>query len=108
MKYTFSVKDFPEKTDLYGKYISDTPIRAAKKAFSKLIKLMNMEHNIVNNSSKFLIFTIINNQNNKEYKYIGKRIKLDKPSTIIKNGKTIIYQYSNVIGKYDEKLELNN
>ena len=39
------------------------------------------------------------------YKYIGSRIKLEKPITITKNNKVVQYKYKNVIGKYKEELD---
>lgn len=102
-KKTFYLKDDDNKL---GKYISKTPKSAAKKAFSKLFKRLQMVNNNLNNSSKFIIFTIVNKDNNKEYKYIGKRIKLAKPIKVFRNNKEILYKYTDIIGKYKNDLDL--
>ena len=80
-----------------------TPKKAANQAFSYLLQFMN-----VNESQedfllgKFLVFIIKNLDTDKEYKYIGNRIKLENPVKV--NG--ITYQYKNVIGKYKPVLDL--
>ena len=55
---------------------------------------------------KFIVFVIKDISTNKEYKYIGNRIKLQNPITINKNGKEITYRYKNIIGKYKPELDL--
>jgi hypothetical protein len=104
----YSIKDFPYQNKLHGRYVSKSPMGAAKKAFTQIIKKMNVEQNIINNNSKFILFTIINRYTNKEYKYIGKRIELGKPVVIQKNGKSITYKYRDIIGKYKDELDLES
>lgn len=104
MKKIYSIKDFPDKDMIYGKYVAHHPKAAARKAFSKLVSKLNLHKNLVNNSSKFLVFTIVDNNTNKLYKYIGKKIKLEKPIYVVKAGKQIKYEYSTIIGKYNSKL----
>jgi hypothetical protein len=38
------------------------------------------------------------------YKYIGKKVKLDKPVYVIKNGKKIKFEYTTILGKYTNNL----
>ena len=97
----YSIVDFPKDNQLYGKFNGSSPKRAANKAFSHLMKFMNNDEDFF---GKFIVFVIRNNLTNEEYKYIGNRIKLEHPVTVIKDGKTITYKYKNVIGKFNEKL----
>lgn len=99
----YSIVDFPNDNQLYGKFKGSSPKKAANKAFSFLIKFMNNQEDFF---GKFIVFVIRNNNTNKEYKYIGNRIKLENPIQVQKNGKTIVYNYKNVIGKFKEELDL--
>jgi hypothetical protein len=99
----YSIVDFPNDNQLYGKFKGSSPKKAANKALSCLIKFMNNNDDFF---GKFIVFVIKNNSTKKEYKYIGNRIKLENPIKVVKNGKTIIYNYKNVIGKFREELDL--
>jgi hypothetical protein len=99
----YSIVDFPNDNQLYGKFKGSSPKKAANKALSCLIKFMNNNEDFF---GKFIVFVIKNNSTKKEYKYIGNRIKLENPIKVEKNGKTIIYKYKNVIGKFREELDL--
>ena len=50
------------------------------------------------------IVSIIKNYNklNKEYKFIGTRIKMNKPKIVNFNGKEIKYYYKNVVTRYEK------
>ena len=102
----YSIVDFPEDNQLYGKYKATTPKAAANKAFSSLIKFIDIDKkNEDHFLGKFIVFVIKDTETEKEYKYIGNRIKLQNPVTIEKKGKQIKYKYKNVIGKYNEELD---
>ena len=98
----YSIVDFPNDKELYGNFEGNNPKSAANKAFSYLIKFIDKNYD---NQGKFLVFVIRNMSTNKEYKYIGNRIKLENPVVVSKNGKEIIYNYKNVIGIYNPDLE---
>ena len=75
------------------------PKDAAHKVFPYLLKFIdNFEGNL-------LVFTIKNLETNKEYTYIGTRIKLKKPIYEIKNNQQIKYIYKDIINKYHKQLE---
>lgn len=96
----YTIIDFPNKGKNYGEFLGKSPKRAAEKAFTKLARLSK-----TNNSQKqFIVFSILNKNTNKEYKYIGTRIKLVNPIEVIRGGKKIIYRYMNTIGKYRDEL----
>lgn len=42
-KRLFTIVDYPEKGETYGKYYADTPNNAAKKAFARLVKLHKLD-----------------------------------------------------------------
>jgi len=98
----YSIVDFPNDKELYGNFEGNNPKSAANKAFSYLIKFIDKNYD---NQGKFLVFVIRNMSTNKEYKYIGNRIKLQNPIRVNKNGRSFVYEYKNVIGKYKKELD---
>ena len=102
---TFSIVDFPKEGRSYGNFTASIPKQAANLAFSFLYHIMNKNNKSNDFTGKFIVFVIKNNDNGKMYKYIGNRIKLKNPVKKIISGKEIIYNYKNVIGKYNEKLD---
>ena len=99
-KYEYTIVDYPEENRTMGRFHGSSPKQAAKKAFSKLARISKLN----NTKRQFIVFIIKNLTTNKEYKYIGSRIKLENPKKVVINGKNIIYRYINVIGKYKEEL----
>ena len=99
---TFSIVDFPKDGLTHGKFNATSPKKGADLAFTELLKYIN--NNDKSNDpyeGKFVVFTIINIDSEKEYKYIGNRIRLENP--VKKNNVT--YYYKNVIGKYNPELD---
>jgi hypothetical protein len=103
----YTIVDFPKDNQNYGTYEGKYPKSAANKAFSKLLQFIKTTNNLQKDDflGKFLVFVIKNINTNKEYKYIGNRIKLHNPIEKIINGRKIIYRYKNVIGKYNPELD---
>jgi hypothetical protein len=101
-KKEYTLINYPKEGINYGIFKSASPKRAAQKAFGKLAKTINL----INGNGKFIVFTIKNIKTNKEYKYIGSRVKLEVPTIVERNGKTIYYHFHHIVGKY--KKELNN
>ena len=103
----YTIVDFPEDNQTYGKFKGTSPKKAGSKVFSFLFKFMNIDKNDENSFfGKFIVFVIRNIKTGKEYKYIGNRIKLENPIKIRKNNKEIEYNYKNVIGKFKPQLDL--
>ena len=100
----FTIVDFPENNQYYGKFKGTIPKKVASKAFSSLVQFMDINPEKDNFQGKFIVFVIKNIKTNKMYKYIGTRIKLHNPIKVIKNGIEIEYKYKNVIGKYKNEL----
>lgn len=106
----YTIVDFPEDNKTLGNFEGKSPKIAGNKAFSFLLKFIDLneqnEKNEDNFLGKFLVFVIKNVNTNEEYKYIGNRIKLKNPVNISVNGKNVKYYYKNVIGKYKPELDL--
>ena len=100
-KKYYTIVDFPSQKQTYGKFSGTIPKNAASKAYSVLFKFMKQNDNLF---GKFIVFVIREIETNKEYKYIGSRIKLQNPVVVNKNGKEIIYNFKNVIGIFDQNL----
>jgi hypothetical protein len=102
----YSIVDFPNDGDLYGNFVSTIPKKAADKAFSALVKFINVnEKNEDFFSGKFIVFVIKNKSTGKMHKYIGSRIKLENKIKVTKNGVDMEYKYKNVIGEFKKELE---
>lgn len=102
--YTYTIVDFPENNQFYGKFKGTIPKKVASKAFSSLVQFMDIDLEKDEFQGKFIVFVIKNIKTGKMYKYIGNRIKLHNPIKIVKNGIEVEYKYKNVIGKYRNEL----
>lgn len=103
---SYSIVDFPEDNKLYGDFIATSAKSAAGEAFSHLLKFLDLDEN--NEDSflgKFLVFTLIDKNSHKKYKYMGTRIELKNPVSITKNNHNLTYKYKDVIGKYKKELD---
>lgn len=100
-KKYYTIVDFPSQEKTYGKFSGNIPKNAASKAYSVLFKFMKQNDDLF---GKFIVFVIKEIETNKEYKYIGSRVKLQNPVVVNKNGKQITYNFKNVIGVFDPKL----
>lgn len=98
----FEIVDFPEVNKNFGNYKANTPKKAASLAFDFLSNII--EQDIIDDDT-FMVFIIRNKVTKKEYKYIGTRIKLENPVKKNINGEEIIFNYKNVIGKYNKALD---
>ena len=102
-KRTFVLVDYPKQGETYGYYKGMYPKQVAKKVANFLSK----KHNLGNDDQKFVVFTIREitkrtKKENREYKYIGTRIKLNKPNKVNYNGKIIFHNYNILVTKYDD------
>lgn len=78
-----------KKTDgQVGRYISKSPMAAAKKAFNKHIKKVG--------SSTVIIRETTAGSKHKEYKYTIKRVKLSPPLIVKLGGKDIEIKYKTI------------
>ena len=76
-KFDFSLIDFPIEGKKHGKYFAKYPYQAANKAFTFLCENYKFYDNL--DGQKYLKFSLVNNQNQKIYTFIGTIIKLVKP-----------------------------
>jgi hypothetical protein len=104
-KKYYTIVDFPEENQTYGKFSGSIPKKAANKVFSFLLKFLNddIEEDF---TGKFIVFVIKEINSDKIFKYIGTRIMLKNLIHTKKNNKDITYKYKNVIGKYKPELDL--
>jgi hypothetical protein len=101
-KEIYTILDFPEEGQTYGEFTGKIPKKAADNAFNLLMKFVDFEDNY---HGKFIVFHIKNIKTQKEYKYVGSRIKLKEPRVVYKNGQKTEYIYKNIIGKYNDQLD---
>ena len=99
MKHKYTIVDFPSRGKTYGEYVGETPGRAASKAFSQLSRLSKMKNS---NTKNFMVFTIKDTANNKEYKYVGTRVALNQPIVRKIGDVTVKYRYRNIVTNYEK------
>jgi hypothetical protein len=102
---TYTIVDFPENNQCYGKFKGTIPKKVASKAFSSLVQFMDIDLEKEEFQGIFIVFVIKKTKTGKMYKYIGNRVKLHNPIKISKNGVEVEYKYKNVIGKYRNELD---
>ena len=91
----YVIVDFDNSTKIFNDTSSK---KAANQVFSYLLKFVKSEQI---DDGNFLVFVIKNVETNKEYKYMGTRIKLENPVNI----NNVIYTHKNIIAKYKKELD---
>jgi hypothetical protein len=76
-----------------GVFMSKNPSSAAKKALSSVCKQANKKTGCT------YTITLREKSVNKEFTYKCQRIKLKKPTTVVINGKKIVYKYETKVKK---------
>jgi len=89
----FTIVDYPNVGETYGKYTGKHPGNAADKVLTELAKKVNLKNS---NEKNFIFFTIRDISSGKEYSYIGTRVELYKP--VNSKSKTYINNLTQVTG----------
>jgi len=99
-KRLFKVIGYPNEENNYGNFIGRYPAQAAHKALNVLAKKINMTNSNIHNQMKFWLK---DTSTNKEYCYVGSRIKLNRPTVIHRNNKKIEYWYKTILRRCREQ-----
>jgi len=102
-KRYFSIVDFPERGQRFGKYSATYPAQAAYKAFNKLAKQMKFQDS--KTGKYYITFNLEDINTNKLYKYIGTLIKLDKDVNISIKNKSFTVHNRPIVTKYDKSMD---
>ncbi len=100
MKRSFTIIDFPKKGSEYGRYLANTPQRAASKAFTQLARIINLKNENNKNHMVFSIRETSQGSDNKIYTYIGTRVELAEPIVKTIAGKKVVYKFKNIVAKH--------
>ena len=98
-KYNYTLLNFPEDGQKYGKYTGNSPGVIANKIFNKLMKYYNFIDNL--DGKKYLVFEFQNTDTGKKYEYIGTPIILDSPISINIHNQNISITHRSIVVKYD-------
>ena len=99
----FTIVDYPNVGETYGKYTGKYPGDAADKVLTGLAKKVNLKNS---NEKNFIFFTIRDISSGKEYSYIGTRVELYKPVKL-DNGKIVKFR-NNITRLTSDKLSIYN
>lgn len=98
----FEIIDYPKQGKNFHLGKQKTIKNAAHEAFELISN--SIEQDIIQEEN-FLVFSIIETNMKKEYKFIGTKIKLENPVYKTVNGKEHIFEYKNIIGEYKKSLD---
>lgn len=98
-KYNYTLLNFPEDGQKYGKYTGNSPGVIANKIFNKLMKYYNFIDNL--DGKKYLVFEFQNIDTGKKYEYIGTPIILNSPMIINIHDHNIRINHRSIVVKYD-------
>ena len=99
-KKIFEIIDFPTNGKNFHLGENKTVKGAAHNAFELISNSIEQDILLEEN---FLVFCIRDISKQKEYSFIGKKIKLENPVYRTINGEEFEFYYKNVIGAYKEK-----
>lgn len=102
----YTIIDYPINNKTTGMYKGKRPIQAAKKALSRITRDLD-HHNNKGNNNKLLVFEMKCLDNGKQFKFIGTRVKLNKPKTINIGGKMVTYKFKNLVSHFDDYIKKN-
>ena len=100
----YTIIDYPVAGKNHGRYRGKSPGQAARKVLNYLARKSGIDDD-VNVKQRFLVFTIQNIKNKKDYKYIGTRVKMHRPVQVELGGKTVQYNYTTHLTKWKKEYE---
>ena len=98
----FEIIDYPKQGKNFPLGKEKTIKSAANSAFELISN--SIEQDLLKDEN-FLVFYIKEVNKNKEYKFIGKKIKLENPVYKTINGEEHVFEYKNIIGEYKKGLD---
>jgi hypothetical protein len=98
--YNYTILNYPNEGQKYGKYTGKSPGIVANKIFNKLMKLYKFNDNI--DGKKYLVFEFQNIDNGKIYEYIGTPIILQNPMSVNIHNQNISITHRSIVVKYDD------
>ena len=98
--YNYTILDYPNEGQKYGKYMGKSPGIVANKIFNKLMKLYNFNDNV--DGKKYLVFEFQNIDTGKIYEYIGTPIILQNPMSVNIHNQNISITHRSIVVKYDD------
>ena len=101
MKKRYTIVDYPKTNKNTGIYTGKNPKQAAKKALSRLSRDNDINNN-KQKDTKLIVFELKCLDNNKIYKFIGTRVRLNKPRIINRGGKEVKFNFTNLVSYYDD------
>ena len=93
----YTIVDYPKFNMESGRYKAKSPLSAAKKAFTRLQKKMNLSNSL--EEKQYIEFTLRNKETNQFYTYLGTRVPLNSPLTISQNGKQRNINYKHLLSR---------
>lgn len=102
-KYNYTLLNFPEDGQRYGRYTGKSPGIVANKIFNKLMKHYKFFDNI--DGKKYLVFEFENTDTGKKYEYIGTPIILQNPISVNIHNQNISVTHRSIVVKYDKTMK---
>lgn len=93
----FKIKS--EDGTTHGRFSGKKPKQAANKALTSILKDKKKNKETIRGEVKFTITECTRGSTQKEYNYVGKRQKLEKPMEVAIGDKKIVYQFQNNVKK---------
>ena len=91
----YTIIDYPSFNMESGSYKAKSPMTAAKKVFTRLLKKINLKNNI--DQKQYIEFTLRNKSTNQFYTYLGTKVQLHSPIQLIQNGKSRTINYKHLL-----------
>jgi hypothetical protein len=101
--HNYTLLNFPEEGQKYGKYTGKSPGIVANKIFNKLMKQYNFTDNI--DGKKYLVFEFQNTKTGKIHEYIGTPIILQNPISVNIHNHNISITHRSIVVKYDKTMK---
>lgn len=96
----YTILNYPNEGQKYGKYTGKSPGIVANKIFNKLMKFYKFSDNL--DGKKYLVFEFQNMDTGKIYEYIGTPIMLQNPMSVNIHNQNISITHRSIVVKYDD------
>lgn len=102
-KKIFYLANYPKKGDIFGPINGSSPSQCAQKVFNKLCREKNFYNN--ENGTKYLQFSLYNENKSKTYDFIGTMTKLGSPVYRKLGNKVLEIKYRPIISRFSKEMQ---